>query len=85
MGSPMRSNANAPMTMTGRDDTVDDLLSENKFVFEFRMWSRSFRSSLAQMSSAAPPLGQRMMGTTPMVTTTEKSPDTIRSTTLSSS
>lgn len=75
----------APITMTGRDETVDDLLSEKRFVFEFRMWSRSLRSSLAQMSCAAPPVGQRMMGTTPIVTTTEKSPETIRSTKLSSS
>lgn len=71
--------------MTGRDDTVEDLLSEKRFVFEFRMWSRSLRSSLAQMSCAAPPVGQRMIGTTPIVTTTEKSPETIRSTKLSSS
>jgi hypothetical protein len=43
------------------------------------MWSLSFLSSLAAIISAAPPLGHRMMGIVPCVTTTLNSPLTIRS------
>jgi hypothetical protein len=56
---------------TGRDEGVplaaDDRLldAEKRLSFEFKMWSRNFRSSFADIISAAAPLGQRMMGMTP--------------------
>jgi hypothetical protein len=56
---------------TGRDEgvplAVDGRLldAEKRLSFEFNMWSRSFRSSFADIISAAAPLGQRMIGMTP--------------------
>jgi hypothetical protein len=50
----------APVALDGRL-----LEAEKRLSFEFRIWSRSFRSSLADIISAAAPLGQRMIGMTP--------------------
>lgn len=55
---------------TGRDEGVPVAVEgrlldvENKLSFEFNIWSRSFRSSFADIISAADPLGHRMMGMT---------------------
>lgn len=56
---------------TGREDGVPvaaegRLLDEEKRLsFEFRIWSRNFRSSFADIISAAAPFGQRIIGITP--------------------
>ena len=48
------------------DEVGLEPLLENRLSFEFRTWSRSFRSSFADMSSAAPPFGHRMIGIDPV-------------------
>lgn len=67
----MRSTFRSRIMSTGLDDgvpaAVDGRLvgAENKLSFEFKMWSRNFRSSLAEIISAAAPFGHRIMGMTP--------------------
>ena len=67
----IRSTFRSRMMSTGLDDgvpvAVDGRLldAENKLSFEFKIWSRNFRSSFADIISAAAPLGHRMIGITP--------------------
>lgn len=64
----IRSTFRSRIIRTGRDEGVPAaarlLGAENKLSLELRMWSRSFRSSLAAIISAAAPLGQRIIGMT---------------------
>lgn len=67
----MRSTLRSRIMRTGRDDVVavDGVareVFEKRLSFEFRMWSRSLRSSWADIISAALPFGQRIMGMTPV-------------------
>ena len=68
----IRSTFLSRIRRTGRDEValveVDGRLPEleNKLSFEFKMWSRSLRSSFADIISAAAPLGHRIMGMTPV-------------------
>ena len=56
---------------TGRDEGVPLavegrlLEAEKRLSFEFKIWSRSFRSSFAEIISAAAPFGHLIMGMTP--------------------
>jgi hypothetical protein len=65
------STLRSSMMSTGREDgvpvAVDGLLPgvEKRLSFEFRIWSRSFRSSFPDIISAAAPFGQRIIGMTP--------------------
>lgn len=63
-----RSTFRSIMIKTGRLDGTpgNDLwLPEKRLSLELRMWSRSFRSSLVAISSAAPPFGHRIIGMEP--------------------
>jgi len=66
----IKSTFRSKMMSTGRDEGVPDAVeglfdgAENRLSFEFKIWSRSFRSSLAAIISAAAPFGQRIMGIT---------------------
>ncbi|PNH04809.1 hypothetical protein TSOC_008935 [Tetrabaena socialis] len=72
-----RSKLRSKRHSSGRESEADrpSTLSLKRLV-RLLSASRSLESSAEAMCSAAPPRGQRMMGTTPSVTHTEKRPST---------
>src|SRR3978361_2335946 len=77
----IKSTFRSRMMRTGLDEgvpaDVDGRLlgAENRLSFEFKMWSRNFRSSFADIISAAAPFGHRIMGMTPSKVSREKDID----------
>lgn len=60
----IRSTLRSRITSTGLDvaaaEGLDRACDEKRLSLELRMWSRSLRSSLVAIISAAAPLGQRI-------------------------